>query len=181
MENPWHTKWICCTADKTTRMQRTVCSAAHGWLRSRRIDSEFVRSRINNSRINNSLITRRFSLIGLCQHIYVHNCFVYSCQRPAYEAETSCNEDVIDSATYIHAQDQFAFINKTAMSLYDTTEWNHVFLLLLFASAWHCVSFVWECLFLFESREYSQHYYVYTWQPSLSWSWRLECLFNRVA
>ena len=45
----------------------------------------------------------------------------------AYKAETSCNEDVIDSATYIHAQDQFVFINKTAMSHYKTTEWDQVF------------------------------------------------------
>ena len=59
----------------------------------------------------------------------------------AYEAETSCNEDVIDSATYICAQDQFVFINQTAMSLDDTTKWDEVFLLPLCASDIVCPLF----------------------------------------
>ena len=37
----------------------------------------------------------------------------------ACEAKMSCNQVAIDSATYVHAQDQFVFISNVAMSLYD--------------------------------------------------------------
>ena len=53
-----------------------------------------------NSRINNNLIAGRFSYVGLfCQ---LHTNYLFCMQlTKAYEAETSCNQVVIDSTKYL--------------------------------------------------------------------------------
>ena len=62
-------------------------------LLTRRTDLEQIRSRINNN-----LIVGCFGSVGLCQL-----CTKLFCTQltKAYGAETSCNQVVIDSATYL--------------------------------------------------------------------------------